>query len=97
MASVSCGSPVVSGVLRADKVQLENARGVDRRGAVTAVSGACPSLALTVSGTGPEFITNGTTEFKDLACTAIRTGLAVRADGHIQSNGQALAERVRPQ
>jgi Domain of unknown function (DUF5666) len=94
---VEVEGPIASGVLRAEKVQLENAQGVERRGAVTAVSGSCPSLTFSVGGSGPVFITNGTTEFKDLACTAIRTGLAVRADGHIQSNAQALAERVRPQ
>jgi Domain of unknown function (DUF5666) len=94
---VEVEGPVVSGVLRAEEVQLEDAQGVERRGAVTGLSGACPSLTFSVGGSGPTFFTNGTTEFKDLACTAIRNGLAVRADGHIQSNAQALAERVRPQ
>jgi Domain of unknown function (DUF5666) len=94
---VEVEGPVVSGSLRADKVQLEDAQGVERRGALTGLSGICPSLTFSVGGSGPTFITNGNTAFKDLACTAIRNGLAVRADGHVQSNAQALAERVRPQ
>ncbi len=94
---VEVEGPVVSGTLIAEKVQLENAQGVDRRGTVTGLSGNCPSRTFTVGGSGPVFFTNGTTEFKDLACTSIQNGLAVRADGHMQSNGQALAERVRPQ
>ena len=89
---------LVGGSLRAEKVQLEDAQGVERRGAVAGLSGSCASsLTFTIGGSGPVFFTNGTTEFKDLACNQIRNGLAVRADGHIQSNGQALAERVRPQ
>jgi Domain of unknown function (DUF5666) len=94
---VEVEGPVASGVLRAEKVQLENAQGVERRGTVTGATGACPSKTFTVGGSGPVFFTNATTEFKDLACTAIQNGLAVRADGHMQSNAQALAERVRPQ
>lgn len=94
---VEVEGPLVSGSIRAEKVQLENAQGVERRGAVTGLSGSCPSKTFSVGGSGPVFFTNDKTEFKDLACTAIQNGLAVRADGHIQSNGQALAERVRPQ
>jgi hypothetical protein len=94
---VEVEGPVVSGTLIAEKVQLENAQGVDRRGTVTGLSGGCPTLTFSVGGSGPVIFTNGTTEFKDLACTSIQNGLAVRADGHMQSNGQALAERVRPQ
>jgi Domain of unknown function (DUF5666) len=94
---VEVEGPIVSGLLRAEKVQLENAQGVERRGPVTGRSGSCPSLTFSVGGSGPVFITRATTEFKDLSCTQIVDGLAVRAEGHVQSNGQALAERVRPQ
>ena len=61
---VEVEGPVVSGSLRADKVQLEDARGVDRRADVAGLSGSCPSLTFSVGG--QTFITNSTTEFKDL-------------------------------
>jgi Domain of unknown function (DUF5666) len=92
---VEVEGPLVSGVLRAEEVQLEDAQGIERRGAVSGLVGNCPSLTFTVAG--QVFFTNGTTEFKDLPCDGIANGLVVRADGHMQSNAQALAERVRPQ
>ncbi len=61
---VEVEGPVISGVLRADKVQLEDARGIDRRADVAGLSGSCPSLTFSVGG--QMFITNSTTEFKDL-------------------------------
>jgi Domain of unknown function (DUF5666) len=54
---VEVEGPVASGVLRAEKVQLEDAQGVERRGTVTGLSGSCPSLTFSVGGSGPVFIT----------------------------------------
>jgi Domain of unknown function (DUF5666) len=91
---VEVEGPVIAGVIRAEKVQLENAQGVDRRGALAGLSGTCPSVSFTINGT--RFFTNATTEFKDRSCSGLANNQSTRADGHLQSDGRVLAERVRP-
>jgi Domain of unknown function (DUF5666) len=92
---VEVEGPVIAGVIRAEKVQLENAQGIDRRGALAGLSGTCPSVSFTINGT--RFFTNATTEFKDRACSDLANNQSTRADGHVQSDGRVLAERVRPE
>ncbi|HEX2445095.1 MAG TPA: DUF5666 domain-containing protein [Vicinamibacterales bacterium] len=92
---VEVEGPVIAGVIRAEKVQLENAQGVDRRGALAGLSGTCPSLSFSINGT--RFFTNATTEFKDRSCSGLGNNQSTRADGHVQSDGRVLAERVRPE
>jgi Domain of unknown function (DUF5666) len=92
---VEVEGPVIAGVIRAEKVQLENAQGIDRRGALAGLSGTCPSVSFSINGT--RFFTNATTEFKDRACSDLTNSQSTRADGHLQSDGRVLAERVRPE
>ena len=92
---VEVEGPVIAGVIRAEKVQLENAQGVDRRGALAGLTGTCPSVSFTINGT--RFFTNATTEFKDRSCSGLANTQSTRADGHLQSDGRVLAERVRPE
>jgi Domain of unknown function (DUF5666) len=92
---VEVEGPIIAGVIRAEKVQLENAQGVDRRGPLTGLAGTCPSVSFTINGT--RFFTNATTEFKDRPCSSLANNQSTRADGHLQSDGRVLAERVRPE
>jgi hypothetical protein len=92
---VEVEGPVIAGVIRAEKVQLENAQSVDRRGALAGLAGTCPSVSFTINRT--RFFTNDTTEFKDRPCAGLANGQSTRADGHLQSDGRVLAERVRPE
>ena len=92
---VEVEGPVIAGVIRAGKVQLENAQGIDRRGALAGLSGTCLSVSFTINGT--QFFTNATTEFKDRSCSGLANDQFTRADGHLQSDGRVLAERVRPE
>ena len=52
-------------------------------------------MSFTINGT--PFFTNATTEFKDRSCSGLANDQFTRADGHLQSDGRVLAERVRPE
>jgi len=69
---------------------------VEVEGAITgAIGGACPSLTFTVRGT--TVATNGSTEFKDTTCAALKSGHNVDVKGTRQTNLSVLATRVERQ
>jgi hypothetical protein len=66
--------------------------GVDLKGTIAGLSGTCPSISFTVSGssvtTGPK------TEFDDGACSTLKNGSTVEVKGTRQANGSVLASEV---
>jgi hypothetical protein len=60
-------------------------------GKVTAMTGVCPTLTLTVNST--TVLTNGSTTFKT-ACANIKVGTRVDVEGSRQGNGSLLATRI---
>ena len=66
---------------------------VEVEGAITgAIGGACPGLTFTVRGT--TVATNGSTEFKDTTCAALKSGHNVEVKGTRQTNLSVLATRI---
>jgi uncharacterized protein DUF5666 len=61
-------------------------------GTVAGKGGSCPSISFTVNSTSVS--TNGSTEFKDVSCTALANGNRVEVKGTKQSNGSVMASRV---
>ncbi|HEY2908478.1 MAG TPA: DUF5666 domain-containing protein [Vicinamibacterales bacterium] len=61
-------------------------------GAVASVSGTCPSLVLTVSGTVVD--TNGATSFGGKTCSTIAAGDIVGGSGTKQSDGSVIATSI---
>jgi hypothetical protein len=61
-------------------------------GTVAGKGGSCPSITFTVNSTTVS--TNGSTEFKDVSCTALANGNRVEVKGTKQSNGSVMASRV---
>jgi Domain of unknown function (DUF5666) len=61
-------------------------------GALAAKAGTCPSITFTVGSTNVS--TNASTEFKDVACSALAIGDSVEVQGTRQTNGSILASRV---
>jgi Domain of unknown function (DUF5666) len=60
-------------------------------GKVTAMTGACPALTLTVNST--TVLTNASTKFKT-ACSNIKVGVKVDVEGTRQGNGSILATSI---
>jgi hypothetical protein len=65
------------------------------RGAITASTGACPALTLTIGTTKVK--TTAATVFDDAACSALAVGTVIEAKGTTQSDGSLLASRIEPQ
>jgi hypothetical protein len=61
-------------------------------GAVSNVSGSCPSLTFVVSG--KTIMTTASTQFKDSTCGSIAAGRRVEVKGTVQANGTILATRL---
>lgn len=72
------------------KVELEEA---EIEGKVSALSGSCPTVTMTVNGTS--VTTNASTQFSGGACSAIVKGAKVEIKGTRQPNGSILASRVK--
>jgi hypothetical protein len=62
-------------------------------GVISALSGACPSLRLTVGGTG--VATSAETVFEGLTCGALKSGQSVEIKGATLTDGSVAAARVR--
>lgn len=82
------------GAVLATKVQLEEATEIERTVGIAGLRGTCPNVTFSIAGRA--FFTTDATEFKDVSCVQLREGTNVEARGYLQSNGQVLAERVRP-
>jgi hypothetical protein len=61
-------------------------------GALSALSGTCPSISFTVSKS--PVMTNASTQFRDAACSALKNNDKVEVKGTKQANGVVLASRV---
>lgn len=61
-------------------------------GAIATLSGTCPSLTFTIGSTTVK--TNATTQFKDTACTGLKTGNKAEVKGTRQADNSVLATRV---
>jgi len=62
------------------------------KGALSALSGTCPSISFTVSKS--PVTTSGSTQFKDGACSALKNGDKVEVKGIRQANNVVMASRV---
>lgn len=62
------------------------------KGAIAGLGGTCPNLSFTVGGTAVR--TNGSTQFKDTTCGALRSGTSVEVKGARQSDRSIVATRV---
>lgn len=81
--------------LRASEIKVESVNRdelTERRGTVSALSGTCPALTFTIGTT--RVVTNGSTFFKDAACTAVANSAFVEVKGRPQADGSLLAVRV---
>lgn len=74
------------------KVEIEE---TELEGKVSAFSGSCPNLTLTVNGTS--VTTNSSTQFSGAGCRAVVVGAKVEIKGTRQPNGSILASRVKVQ
>lgn len=79
-----------NGSVLATRVSVEVEK-AEVSGKVTAVTGACPTLTLTINGA--TVLTNGATQFKS-ACGNIKVGAKVKAEGTRQGNGSVLATNI---
>jgi hypothetical protein len=61
-------------------------------GSISNRSGACPALTFTVGTT--TVATNASTQFKDVACTALANNMSVEVKGTRQASGSVIATRV---
>ena len=88
--------------ITATKIEVQNGvaapgRGDDQNemeisGSIANRAGTCPALTFTVGAT--TVVTNASTQFKDVACTALANNLSVEVKGTTQSTGSLLATRV---
>ncbi|MBI1873927.1 MAG: hypothetical protein HYZ58_02710 [Acidobacteria bacterium] len=62
-------------------------------GAISALSGSCPTLSFLVAG--KPVVTNSATRYDKTSCGELRNGLRVEVKGARQSNGSILATRVK--
>lgn len=70
------------------------ARRVEGRSVVTAVTGTCPTLAITVGGRY-RVVTDANTVFVGGTCANIRTGVRVHVSGDMRNeDGAVIAERI---
>jgi hypothetical protein len=75
-----------------DDNQGDEGNGAEVSGTVSALSGTCPSLTFTVRST--KVMTNASTQFKGVACSALANGSSVDVEGTRQTNGSVLATHV---
>jgi hypothetical protein len=68
--------------------------GVETKGAISSLSNTnnCPSVTFFVQGW--KVVTNGSTSFRGVACTALGNGRVVEVDGTRQGDGSLLARKV---
>ena len=95
MAEVK-GTLQADGTVAADRIEVEG-RDDDQdqgevSGPVTASTGSCPALTLTVRTTIVK--TTALTAFHDVACNAVQVGTRIEAKGTKQSDGSLLASRL---
>ena len=65
----------------------------ERRGAVSGLSGTCPSLTFTLGTL--TVTTTGSTYFKDGACATVQNGMTVEVNGRPQTDGSLVATLVK--
>ena len=61
-------------------------------GAIAGKAGTCPALTFAIGGTS--VVTNASTQFKDVSCSALANGLSVEVKGTRQAGGSVLATSV---
>ena len=65
---------------------------VEREGAVSALTGSCPTLEFSVGPTAVSI--SAATEFEDGVCADLRNGTRVEVEGIIQGDGRLAAAEV---
>jgi len=65
----------------------------EAHGAVSAVSGACPSITFTLSARTVR--TNSSTRFDGVTCESIANGKSLKVEGTLQTDGSVLAKKVK--
>jgi hypothetical protein len=89
------GTANADGSVTATRIQVEDRENDDEneaRGAISAQTGACPALTLTVGTTIVR--TTAATAFDDTTCGALRVGTVIEAKGAKQNDGSLLASRI---
>ena len=66
--------------------------GVEVRGSIQSVSGACPTRQLTIAGR--KVTTSLSTEFRDVSCTSLTVGQTAEVKGTLQADGTVAADRI---
>lgn len=92
------GMVQTDGSILAKKVESEDDRDDDAHeweshGAVSAVSGACPSITFTLSARTVR--TNSSTRFDGVTCESIANGKSLKVEGTLQTDGSVLAKKVK--
>jgi spore coat polysaccharide biosynthesis protein SpsF (cytidylyltransferase family) len=85
------GTPQSDGSVLAMKVAAE-VREVELHGALTVLSGTCPTVSFTVMGTVVK--TSAATRFEGATCGTLVTGTTVEVEGTLQADGSVLAMKV---
>jgi hypothetical protein len=85
------GTPQPDGSVVAMKVAAE-VREVELHGALTGLSGTCPTVSFTVMGTVVK--TSAATRFEGATCGTLVTGTTVEVEGTLQADGSVLAMKV---
>lgn len=85
-------SLVASEIKVEDRDRDDEGNEAEIKGVVSALTGSCPTLTFTVDTT--RVVTNGSTEFRGIACTAIVNGARVDAQGARQADGSIIAAKV---
>ena len=62
------------------------------RGTVSLLTGLCPGLTMTVTGT--RVVSNATTQFEDVTCATLRNDMVVEVTGLRRSDGSVLATKI---
>jgi hypothetical protein len=89
------GRPQADGSLLAMQVEIEDdeedANETEVKGAVSGLTGACPTPAFSVNGS--TVTTSPTTRFEG-GCAAVQNGVTVKVEGTRQANGSIAARKV---
>jgi len=90
------GARGADGAIAASRINVEN-NGDDNQnevaGAVSGLSGTCPSLTFTVHGT--KVTTTAGTIFDGVTCARVQNGTSVDVKGQRQADGTVAATRVQ--
>lgn len=89
------GTRLSDGSLNARKIEIdddEEGGEFEIEGSLGGLTGTCPAITFSVNGF--KVLTSASTEFKDVSCSALKSGDRVDVKGTRQADGSVLATRV---